>query len=475
MDKFVENTEPDTCTGADCRRRPGLVMDYYDGNTVTALWNYAQHFAMSDNSFDTDVRPVDPGRAQPGLRPDPRRLRVDPDRAGQRRVRVVAGRHGVGTVIRDPTRLRRLLDSHATPDSLAVMPGTNIGDLLNAKDVTWGWFQGGFTPTASTADGTAVCGATHTERRRRRASATTSRTTSRSSTTSRRPTRTTCRRPRSATIGHTDQANHQYDLTDFDAALDAGNLPAVSFLKAAAYQDGHAGYSDPLDEQHFLVEHDQRAPEVAGVDEHRGRHRLRRLRRLVRPRRCRRSSTRRSDRRRRARPAPARAAPTRPARRLPGPLRLRPAPAAAGHLAVRQDELRRPHPDRPDLDPALHRGQLADRPDRRPLLRRPRRLARTTCSTSTAGRTRRRCSSTRHRPARPLTDPKHDGPPQSSGRAVGARTRADQQRGRFGAAGSRQARVGLDSTGVPGLDLRRVGEQRDGALLDGGEGRSAIA
>ncbi len=31
-------------------------------------------------------------------------------------------------------------------------------------------------------------------------------------------------------------------------------MPAVSFLKAAKYQDGHPGYSDPLDEQHFLVE-----------------------------------------------------------------------------------------------------------------------------------------------------------------------------------------------------------------------------
>ena len=27
----------------------------------------------------------------------------------------------------------------------------------------------------------------------------------------------------------------------------------MSFLKAAEYQDGHAGYSDPIDEQHFLV------------------------------------------------------------------------------------------------------------------------------------------------------------------------------------------------------------------------------
>ena len=55
-------------------------------------------------------------------------------------------------------------------------------------------------------------------------------------------------------IGKTDQANHQYDLSDFWAAVDAGNMPAVSYLKAAAYQDGHAGYSDPLDEQTFLVD-----------------------------------------------------------------------------------------------------------------------------------------------------------------------------------------------------------------------------
>jgi len=29
---------------------PNSTLGYYDGNTVTALWNYAQHFAMSDNS-----------------------------------------------------------------------------------------------------------------------------------------------------------------------------------------------------------------------------------------------------------------------------------------------------------------------------------------------------------------------------------------------------------------------------------------
>jgi hypothetical protein len=54
---------------------------------------------------------------------------------------------------------------------------------------------------------------------------------------------------------HTPEpANHQYDSHDFFDALAAHNLPAVTFLKAPAYQDGHAGYSDPLDERYFLVQ-----------------------------------------------------------------------------------------------------------------------------------------------------------------------------------------------------------------------------
>ena len=58
-----------------------------------------------------------------------------------------------------------------------------------------------------------------------------------------------------------DTANHNYDMSDFDAlvgaiangSLSPDHLPAVSFLKAPGYQDGHAGYSDPLDEQQFIV------------------------------------------------------------------------------------------------------------------------------------------------------------------------------------------------------------------------------
>jgi hypothetical protein len=42
---------------------PGLVMDYYDGNTVTALWNYAPNYAMSDNNYGLNA-PVRLGTAQ---------------------------------------------------------------------------------------------------------------------------------------------------------------------------------------------------------------------------------------------------------------------------------------------------------------------------------------------------------------------------------------------------------------------------
>ena len=41
MDKFVQNS---ALSIQHCD--PKLVMGYFDGNTVTALWNYAQHFAL---------------------------------------------------------------------------------------------------------------------------------------------------------------------------------------------------------------------------------------------------------------------------------------------------------------------------------------------------------------------------------------------------------------------------------------------
>jgi len=55
MDMFVQDTAGGSCTDKS------IVMNYYDGNTVTGLWNYAQYFAMSDNSYSTGFGPSSPG------------------------------------------------------------------------------------------------------------------------------------------------------------------------------------------------------------------------------------------------------------------------------------------------------------------------------------------------------------------------------------------------------------------------------
>jgi phospholipase C len=231
MDKFVEFASGGGCTDKS------LVMDYYDGNTVTALWNYAQHFAMSDNSFSDTFGPSTPGA-----------LNLVAGQTHGATPPVVPNNVSNGTVIGDP---RPVLDECWKGKGIT-MSGRNVGDLLNEHNVTWGWFQGGFRPTGTDAAGKAVCGSAH----QNVGGATVvdyiphhqpfqyySQTAN--------PKHTP---PASVEeIGHAGPANHQY-LTDFWAAADARSLPAVSYLKAAAYQDGHAGYSDPLDEQTFLVE-----------------------------------------------------------------------------------------------------------------------------------------------------------------------------------------------------------------------------
>ena len=250
MDKFVENTNRASCSAPDIGL-PGLVMDYYDGNTVTALWNYAQHFAMSDNSYGTTFGPSTPGAINlvAGQTHGAVSTRPATDTYGV----VNTDANGVGTIINDPNPTYDDCSSSKYPTVSFVEGHQNIGDLLNAKDVTWGWFEGGFRPTSRKADGTAVCGATHQN-------------VGGATVTDYIPHHEPFQYYKStanphhlpptsvAMIGHQDQANHQYDLKDFWAAVNAGNIPAVSFLKAAGYQDGHAGYSDPLDEQQFIVD-----------------------------------------------------------------------------------------------------------------------------------------------------------------------------------------------------------------------------
>jgi phospholipase C len=242
-----------------------LVMGYYDGNTVTAIWNYAQHFAMNDNSWTTTFGPSTPGALN---------LVSGQSNGFDASVNVVDGSgnllhgtheakdgHGNYTEIGDGDPNLDVCSN--TSIDMITMHGPNIGDLLNAKNITWGSFMGGFDLTVTNANGTTGClrssspvvanppaftadyiphhawfqyyASTHNVNHARPSSV--------------------------AAIGHSaipntntpDPANHQYDLHDFYDALHAGNLPAVSFLKAPAFQDGHAGYSDPIDEQNFVV------------------------------------------------------------------------------------------------------------------------------------------------------------------------------------------------------------------------------
>ncbi|TCC41782.1 phospholipase C [Kribbella speibonae] len=257
MDKFVENTETDKCTGQPVLfGEPGLVMDYYDGNTVTGLWNYAQHYAMSDNSFDTVYGPSTPGalnlisgQTHGGQAVDPKTGAPTTDAYAVQS----PDAQGIGTITNDPDPYYDDCSNNngKSANNLAVMHGQNIGDLLNQRKVTWGWFQGGFKPTG-TANGKAVCGASHANIG---GIAANDYSPHHAPFQYYKSTANPKHLPPSsvAAIGHTDQANHQYDTSDFDAALAADNLPAVSFLKAGEYQDGHAGYSDPLDEQAFIV------------------------------------------------------------------------------------------------------------------------------------------------------------------------------------------------------------------------------
>jgi phospholipase C len=230
MDKFVETVGRGAGSCADYGHGPGLVMGYYDGNTVTAMWNYAQNFAMSDNSYSTGFGPSTPGALN--------LISGQTHGFAQTSSAVTAN----GTVIGDPQPTGDKCDTRDNSTSVD-SSNQNVGDLLNAKGITWGWFQGGFADC--TASHTDVGGVTsldyipHHEPFQYFAS-----------------TANPQHLPPSSVgmIGKTDQANHQYDLTDFWAAVVAHDMPAVSFLKAPAYEDGHAGYSTPLDEQRFLVE-----------------------------------------------------------------------------------------------------------------------------------------------------------------------------------------------------------------------------
>ena len=243
---------PPPPTGAAITKTNGLVMGYFDGNTVTALWHYANHFAMNDNSYGTNFGPSTPGLVNlvsgqtngvvAGLNPTP-----PVPTAG---FSVDDGNGGI-TLIGDADPLN---DVCSNPNRNQVqLGGQNIGDLLEAAGVSWGGFMGGFDLTATNSNGSTGCSRSTTSNITgvKEIDYTPHHSLFAYWNSTANPNHT---RPASvAEIGFDGPANHQYDINDFYAAGNNGTLPAVSFLKAPAYQDGHAGYSDPIDEQAFVV------------------------------------------------------------------------------------------------------------------------------------------------------------------------------------------------------------------------------
>jgi phospholipase C len=224
----------------------GLTMGYYDGNTVTALWNYAQRFAMSDNSYGSNYGPSTPGALN----------LISGQTNG-----VTGNINGTGSVVSDGNGgMTAIGDADPVGDVCSTttgeaysMTGQTIGDLLNAAGVSWGFYTQGFDLSVTNANGTTGCNRSTTSliTNTKKADYIPHHEPFQYYKSTANPTHA---RPSSVTsVGLTDAANHQYDVHDFYDAIMAGNYPAVNFLKAPGYQDAHAGYSDPLDEQAFVV------------------------------------------------------------------------------------------------------------------------------------------------------------------------------------------------------------------------------
>jgi phospholipase C len=326
MDRFVQSVGTGSGSspfGTPCT--PATVMDYYDGNTVTGLWNYAQHYSMSDNSYGTTFGPSAPGAislvAGDTGNVDTAHMANNPSISTSTSPNADLTADGLGgySLTSDA---QPYYDDCSTRDAVA-LSGTNIGDELNAAGLSWGWFQGGLHPSTSFQEALAATGKAGQPNN----TFTPDEFSSYFANAATRPAHSSNQNlcsnvhpvgvalggsgqwgykddyiahhepfqyyastanPHHLTIpanssgqdtlaglqaiGKDTQAyvngvpqfntpNHQYDTSDFNQLVEAisrhelpaSALPAVSFLKAPGYEDGHAAYSEPADEQQFVA------------------------------------------------------------------------------------------------------------------------------------------------------------------------------------------------------------------------------
>jgi phospholipase C len=248
MDAFVQNTGSAGTSCLDVTNGPGIVMGYYDGNTVTALWNWAQRYAISDNFYGTMFGPSTVGVLNLVAGSTTNVVITGETSAPG----TIAGGTASGTLIGD---IDAGYDDCSTKSTHGTTTDPNIGILLNANKLTWGWFQGGFAPT-SLYNGTtvtkSVC-ASESSNSATGLSDVTDYVSHHNGFAYNALTANPHHLPPTGTVGTTDQANHEYDLSLFLSSITNGTLPSVSFVKAKALQNGHPGNSTPLDEQTWLV------------------------------------------------------------------------------------------------------------------------------------------------------------------------------------------------------------------------------
>jgi phospholipase C len=271
MDKFPGSTgtagpPPMAVSGNNgVEATKGQVMGYFDGNTVAGMWNYAQNFVLFDNNYTSQFGPSTPGAIN----------LISGQTNGidvAHSVGLISGSTSLstGTVIPDGNGGFTLVgdsdpygDVCSSPTKQVSFTGKNIGDLLNAKGITWGWFQGGFNLSLTGTNGSTQCARFHTQTKTPNTGNSADYIphhepfqyyASTANPTHARPSSVSAIGSSWEADGVTpDPANHQYDTYDFLTALDNGVLPTVSFLKAPGYQDGHPGYSNPVDEQAFVT------------------------------------------------------------------------------------------------------------------------------------------------------------------------------------------------------------------------------
>src|SRR6202161_3331121 len=265
-DLFPLDVGNGTTGGAGAFGTKGQVMGFFDGNTVTAYWNYAQNYAMSDNAWGDAFGPSTPGLLEM-FAGQTNGIVANVGTSGNELPDGQGGITLIGDV--DPTF------DVCSPGTSVSSTAKNIGDLLNAADIPWGSFVGGFNLQTINDNSSTGCAGVNSQgvkannAGRSHVSPVTGRTNldyvqhhiwfqyfqSTYNPTHLRLTST-------AAIGYTnvpgkankvDPANHAYDLNDFFAAVGSGNFPAVSFIKMEAYQDEHPGNSNSLDAQTGFV------------------------------------------------------------------------------------------------------------------------------------------------------------------------------------------------------------------------------